>query len=143
MWSRVWASFGPADFSAHKRGPVHNERTTLWEKKGNDAADEFAKRGASIHGVSQTDYHMWRGLVALAREAARWSGELHALVGGGVECQDHADLMEAYSASLEECEADAAPASLPEPAPAEQATPPLFDAAAGWVWRTTAELVII
>ena len=72
---------------------------------------------------------------SLAREAARWSGELHALVGGGVECQDHADLMEAYSASLEECEADAAPASLPEPAPAEQATPPLFDAAAGCWFR--------
>ena len=56
MWSRVWASLGPADFSAHKTRAhcsmqdVHNERTTLWEKKGNDAADEFAKRGASITG---------------------------------------------------------------------------------------------
>eukprot|EP00959_Pyramimonas_sp_CCMP1952_P429188 8988957-Pyramimonas_sp.AAC.1 len=108
---------------------VYSGRTTLWEKRGNDAADEFAKRGASSHGVEERHYHLWRGLLDLAREPAQWSGEVHALLGDGLAGKDHDDLLEAYLG------ARAAAEEAPDPAP--ESVPQSFDAPAqppaeGW-----------
>jgi len=141
MWAPFWAAFGTNDFEAHKTKAhssmvdVQNDRTTLWEKRGNDAADEFAKRGAALHGVEASDYHLWRGLVEASREAGRWSGRLHALVGDGEAGQDHADLMEQYAASREGAADDDAPALPPEGA----APSALEPAAAAEVAQSPAE----
>eukprot|EP00959_Pyramimonas_sp_CCMP1952_P235733 4926278-Pyramimonas_sp.AAC.1 len=99
---------------------AQNDRTALWEKRGNDAADEFAKRGAGLHGVEESEYHLWRGLAEAAREVGRWSGRLHALVGDGEACQDHGDSMELYEAGIGRAQAspEAQPGAAPAPAPA-------------------------
>ena len=84
MWAPFWAAFFREDFEAHKTKAhgsmtdVNSGETTLWEKRGNDAADEFAKKGASVHGVELGHFQLWRGLTELCCESARLSGEIHS-----------------------------------------------------------------
>ena len=53
-------------------------KTTLFEHKGNKAADGFAKMGAKLHGVTAVDGDVITGLGLIAREEAAWLGHLHA-----------------------------------------------------------------
>ena len=56
MWTRIWATWEDG-LDAHKclahatMTDVAAERTTMWEKKGSDLADAFAKRGAAAHAI--------------------------------------------------------------------------------------------
>eukprot|EP00959_Pyramimonas_sp_CCMP1952_P218136 4562461-Pyramimonas_sp.AAC.1 len=126
MWAPFWAAFEPNDFTAHRTKAhcsivdAQNDRATLWEKRGNDAADVFAKRGAAPHGVGESEYHLWRGLLEAAREVGRWSGRLRALVGDGEACQGHDDLMGLYASGRGRAQAstEARPDGVPAPAPA-------------------------
>ena len=53
---------------------VEAGRTTWWEKRGNDLADKYAKRGADAHGDVSACGRVIAGLSAVLREAASWSG---------------------------------------------------------------------
>jgi len=88
LWEPFWAAFQPEDLEvfktmAHASGQdVLSGRTSAWEKKGNDAADEFAKAGADKHGVRAEHANLYRGLRCLAREAGRWAGTLEVHLAG-------------------------------------------------------------
>ena len=104
MWAPFWASFSRDDFVAHKTKAhcsmtdVNAGVTSLWEKRGNDAADAFAKKGGLMHGAQACDFFLWQGLKALCREAAQWAGHVHAWVGDGEVGRDHDDVVEAWAA---------------------------------------------
>ena len=123
MWAPFWASFCSNDFQAFKTKAhcsmtdVYRGETTLWEKHGNDAADEFAKKGGSLHGVGPEHFHLWRGLSELCREAAQWTGEVHALAGDGVVGRDHDHVGELWAARGEAEEAPPVPAAPLAPDP--------------------------
>ena len=84
MWGPFWGAFTAADFEAHKTlahatpADVEAGRTTQWERRANGHADEMAKRGAGLHDLGTEDEELWKGLEALAEEAARWSATLEA-----------------------------------------------------------------
>ena len=96
MWGLFWAAFGEADFEAHKTlghatsADVDAGRSTHWERRANDHADSFAKRGAARHALGEPDEALWRGLRELAKEACRWSATLEAELGDGQRL-DHED----------------------------------------------------
>ena len=49
-------------------------RSTHWERKGNNWADKYAKMGAELHGVTEANTWLCRGLTMIAFEAATWAG---------------------------------------------------------------------
>ena len=55
---------------------VRADRTSAQAKRGNDRADQLAKEGAAMHGLSA--HHLAEVAAArrLAREAARWGAEV-------------------------------------------------------------------
>ena len=60
------------------QGHVQQGLIIEWERRGNYAADRFAKEGADSHPVAKEDLWMYRGLRMIAHEAAWWTGRLHA-----------------------------------------------------------------
>eukprot|EP00959_Pyramimonas_sp_CCMP1952_P321246 6722525-Pyramimonas_sp.AAC.1 len=50
------------------------------EKRANGKADELAKAGAALHGVTAAAAHLWAGLADIAVEVGRWAGQLHSHV---------------------------------------------------------------
>ena len=62
-------------------------RTTLWEKKGNTAADVLAKKGALKHpswGFEDAQATI-RGLSSLARQSLAWTTKLHIIIQNGIQ----------------------------------------------------------
>ena len=53
-------------------------RTTWWQKRGNDAADHYAKLGARSHGVSERQSQQVHAMRKLGRQAGRWAGTQEA-----------------------------------------------------------------
>ena len=113
FWGQFWAAFQRSDINMHKtkahctRADIDAGVTTEWEFAANRSADEFAKKGAALHGVDSTFYELWRGLEVCAREAAAWAAEAHILTDG----QDHEDLMERYLATRQNARPSQAPAA--------------------------------
>eukprot|EP00959_Pyramimonas_sp_CCMP1952_P258510 5403604-Pyramimonas_sp.AAC.1 len=54
MWSPFWTAFEGCDIQAHKTlaqatsKDIEAGRTTVWEKKANSSADQYAKLGACL-----------------------------------------------------------------------------------------------
>ena len=92
---------------------VREGKTTMWEKRANDSADQYAKMGASKHSLTEADVDLYRGFKSLAREAARWSGalEVHLQTVGKTRLD---------TVGLDASMHEAAPAAVecPPPAPA-------------------------
>eukprot|EP00959_Pyramimonas_sp_CCMP1952_P071576 1494941-Pyramimonas_sp.AAC.1 len=82
MWSPFWAAFEGCDIQAHKtlahasRNDIEAGRATVWEKKANSSADQYAKLGAIMHGVEDSHAELFRGFKALVAEQGRWAGRL-------------------------------------------------------------------
>ena len=83
LWSRYFSAYGgDAAVSVVKTlahaswEDVHAHRTSEQAKRGNDRADQLAKEGAAMHGV--TAHHLEEVAAArrLVREAARWGAEV-------------------------------------------------------------------
>eukprot|EP00972_Heterocapsa_arctica_P101211 14919258-Heterocapsa_arctica.AAC.1 len=54
------------------------EKTTWWEKKGNDSADRFAKLGADSHSLGKEEPFAYQALKNLVVQATRWAGQQEA-----------------------------------------------------------------
>ena len=81
LWGRFFAAFQGENVSAHKtlahatNADVEAERTTQWEKKGNDGADTCAKLGARVHDSAVEIDLDARGCSLVVSEAVRWAVE--------------------------------------------------------------------
>ena len=51
-------------------------KTTIWEKRADDSANQYVKLGARLRAQQQDHVDLYNGLNAFARESARWGGEL-------------------------------------------------------------------
>eukprot|EP00973_Karenia_brevis_P014925 2037131-Karenia_brevis.AAC.1 len=81
LWVRFFTAYGDEDVQVHKTlghataADVHAGRTTEWERKGNQFADKYARRGAELHGTSSDHVHEVAAMADLARQALQWSAE--------------------------------------------------------------------
>jgi hypothetical protein len=57
------------------RSDVERGSTTEWERRANNHADELAKRGASLRGLTAEHQLEYRSLANMAFQAARWAAE--------------------------------------------------------------------
>ena len=80
LWSRfaleVTSSWTFHKTKAHATlDDVAQDRTTEWERKGNNKADELAKRGVLLHGITEQMFDQYRALHRIAWEAGKWAAE--------------------------------------------------------------------
>ena len=95
LWGPFWGAFEASDLSAHKTlahataADVEAGKSTWWERKANQSADTYAKAGATMHGLTDVDAHLYRGFKALASESCKWAGRLEvSLSSASAERQD-------------------------------------------------------
>ncbi len=83
VWSDIWtlvAKWPPQSFFVHKtkahasEGDVMAGITTHWERRGNDAVDAVAKRGALIHAVPDEVVKLYRLQAWKQRIVGKWLG---------------------------------------------------------------------
>ena len=97
LWTRYWAAFEGEEVVAHKTlahatdADIEAGRSSYWQRRGNEAADKFAKLGAACHPLSQEDVWRYHGLRLLVSEAARWAGQQEAALADG-SVRDASDL---------------------------------------------------
>ena len=79
LWRSYFQTFQDGDITARKTkvhataGDVEAGRTTWFEKRGNDAADRFAKRGAAAHLSAAEAFRVTRACALVVREAVQWA----------------------------------------------------------------------
>ena len=102
--ARAHQGLGKAEENVFNKFEAKNHLETALEK---------AKEGGLMHGVQSSDFFLWQGRKALCREAAQWTGQVHAWAGDGEVGRDHDDVCEAWAALGEDEEAPPAPAQPP------------------------------
>jgi len=84
LWGKFHAQFEQQDFTviktlAHATATdVAANRTTPWERNGNNRVDELAKKGAALHPCDPKEYWLAIALDMIAYEAATWCGTVAA-----------------------------------------------------------------
>ena len=74
LWQRYMTAFEDEDVRAVKtlahasRADVQAGRTTEWERFGNSMADELAKKGAQLHGLTEEHDGIIDGCALLTKE---------------------------------------------------------------------------
>eukprot|EP00973_Karenia_brevis_P060652 8435154-Karenia_brevis.AAC.1 len=83
MWGKFFAAFDGDDqvqvvkTKGHATEEDVNEgRTTHWERRGNRKADELAKAGAAMHGLSKQVMLEMQALKSIGYQAHRWAAEV-------------------------------------------------------------------
>ena len=80
LWKLIWGKLRgePVLLAKTKAHATEQDvllgKTTWWQKRGNDAADKFAKMGAQVHGVSALHEQQVGACMDVVRQAARWAG---------------------------------------------------------------------
>ena len=69
------------------------------DKAGNDFTDITAKRGARLHEVRGETIWLYYACAVIAKQAARWSGEIHVEMANA-EQRDHPGFGEAPSEDI-------------------------------------------
>ena len=114
LWGPFHAAFDDGRLTAHKTkghattNDVECGRSTHWERKGNNWPDKYAKMGAELHGVTEADAWLCRGLTMIAFEAATWAGSQAAHMAA-LEQRDTDQLPSEATLSLEVVDEDGAP----------------------------------
>ena len=81
LWGRFFSAFDGEEAEAHRTkahatmADVEANRTTLFEKNGNDAADSFAKLGAGLHPSADLAVEVVQACALVVREAVKWAVE--------------------------------------------------------------------
>ena len=84
LWRLIWSKLRgrPVLLAKTKAHATEQDvllgRTTWWQKRGNDAADRFARLGAEVHGVTARQEQQVRACMDVAKQAARWAGTQEA-----------------------------------------------------------------
>jgi hypothetical protein len=84
LWGKIHAFLGGVVFditkvAAHTTSKdVEAGRITLWEQRGNQSADRYAKLGAWLHLPREEDAWLVEGMNSLVAEAASWSAQATA-----------------------------------------------------------------
>ena len=77
LWDRIWECF--EELQVHKTKAHATETdvlqgiTTHWEMRGNSLADEYAKAGVEMHGLTAQHCLEVRALAKIAYHAAKWA----------------------------------------------------------------------